>query len=124
MGRREGHAVMEPVYVYAATVTKVVDGDTLRLQADLGFKTHVDLTVRVKDLWAPELDTPGGHTARQMAELLIPPGTRVVIRTHKTRTGNDLESLGRYVADVQLADGRDFAEVMVSGGFGTAAKAG
>jgi endonuclease YncB( thermonuclease family) len=111
-------------YEYNATVVEVHDGDTMRLDVDLGFHCSIRMAIRIKDLWCAELWTPEGKVAKTAAVGLATPGMPVMVRTHKTRTGSDLESMGRYVADVQLPDGRDFAQAMVAGGWGTATKTG
>lgn len=112
------------MYDYYGSITRWKDADTAVVAVDVGFHLGLELTVRVRDLWAAEMDTPEGRAAKAAAEGLATPGTRVIVRTHKTRTGTDIESMGRYVADIQLPDGRDFASAMVTGGWGTAAKTG
>lgn len=112
------------MYEYFGTVDRWKDGDTAVIRVDVGFHLELELVVRIRNLWAAEMDTPEGKTAKVAAEGLATPGMPVMVRTHKTRTGSDLESMGRYVADVQLPDGRDFAQAMVAGGWGTATKTG
>lgn len=45
---------MQPEYVYRAKVRRVVDGDTLDLAVDLGFKVHVHIRVRLYGINTPE----------------------------------------------------------------------
>ncbi len=110
------------MWEYNATVARVIDGDTVVARVDYGFRQGGDWHLRLLDLWCPELNTFEGRAARDAAILLLPVGARVVIRTRLTRTGNEATTLDRYLADVTLPDGRDFAAVMVAAGYGTAAK--
>ncbi len=108
------------MYEYRATIERVKDGDTFACRVDYGFRQGGDWSIRVRNLWSPELATLGGPEAKAYALLLLPPGGRVVIRTLLTRTGTETTSLERYVADVTLPDGRDFAATMIAAGHGTA----
>jgi len=45
---------MEPTYVYKASVVRVVDGDTLDLFVDLGFRTWQKIRVRLYGVDTPE----------------------------------------------------------------------
>lgn len=55
---------MRDEYVRAATVVDVIDGDTVRLDVDLGFYVRVRLSCRLAGLNAPERNEPGGPEAR------------------------------------------------------------
>lgn len=102
------------------TVVKVRDGDTFLANLDLGWN-HWQMApdkgtgygvIRVLDLWCPELGQSGGHGARGQAHVLL--SDEVV-----TLESHSLDSFGRSLAKVTLPDGRDFATVMIEGGFGT-----
>lgn len=43
------------MYEYKAQVIRVVDGDSVIVNVDLGFKVHVDVTFRMLGINAPEL---------------------------------------------------------------------
>ena len=45
---------MGPQFIYNADVTRVIDGDTLDLDVDLGFKVHVRVRVRLFGIDTPE----------------------------------------------------------------------
>jgi micrococcal nuclease len=88
------------MYTYRARVVKVVDGDTLHLQVDLGFDTEMKLTVRLMGINSPEMSTPEGLTARAFAQDWIAANCRldggyqsVLLRTVKDRK----EKYGRYL---------------------------
>jgi len=70
------------MYEYQATVVRVIDGDTLVLDVDLGFYVTVRLSCRLLGLNAAEL-ADGGGPARDYMAGLCPPGTRVGVRSVK-----------------------------------------
>lgn len=51
-----------------ARVVDVHDGDTLKLDVDLGFSTHYYPWIRLRGVRAPELHEPAGPQARQELE--------------------------------------------------------
>lgn len=79
---------------------RVVDGDTVELVADLGFKIGYRFTARLDGINAPELRTPEGNTARTALLSLIG-GKTLEIRTLKDQT----EKYGRMLVVIMLEDG-------------------
>lgn len=68
-----------PEYLYAATVHRIVDADTLDLDIDLGFHTFRRQRVRFACLDAPEAGTPDGRNATAfVAKQLLAARTLVV----------------------------------------------
>lgn len=70
------------MYTYKATVVKIVDGDTVDLNIDLGFHTWVMKRVRLSGINAPERYEEGGKTATEFVKMQIPVGSEVTIQTH------------------------------------------
>jgi len=103
-------------YTYACTIDRVVDGDTIIVDADLGLRAHLTMPVRVYGMNAPEHGTPAGAIATAAASALLPPGSNVTIRTHKATANQGFEKFGRWLAEIFLPDGRSFAEVMIAAG--------
>lgn len=99
---------MQPGYTYAATVTAVVDGDTLDVSLDLGFRLTQGTRVRVLHVDCPEHGTPAGDAATARVRELLPSGSAVVLATTKP------DKYGRSLAAVQLPDGRDLATVLLA----------
>lgn len=93
---------MTPAYTYAAIVRRVIDGDTLRVDWDLG--AHIwlrDVPLRLLGVDAPELRGPtrqAGIAARDWLVARLPEGTAVTIKTEKG------DAFGRYLATVWLGD--------------------
>jgi endonuclease YncB( thermonuclease family) len=96
-------ATLIPSYTYAASVIKVVDGDTLWVQVYLDARRWVKQKLRLRDLDCPEVDTAEGKTAKRFVESLIARTTAVTICTTKP------DKYDRYLADVflTLTDGSD-----------------
>ena len=53
------------MYEYLADVVRVVDGDTMHLNVDLGFNIKYEMPVRLLGLNCPELNTDAGKVAKQ-----------------------------------------------------------
>jgi micrococcal nuclease len=91
----------ERLYHYKARVRSVYDGDTCRVDIDLGLKTWVsDEPVRLYRINAPELrgdEREQGLLARDFLRALIE-GREVFIETVKDQR----EKYGRYLADIWL----------------------
>jgi micrococcal nuclease len=89
---------MRPMYQYAAKVLNVVDGDTLDLEIDLGFRTRLEIRCRVWGVNCPEVKGDSkvqGMAATHFTREMIRGFVSVMVRTHK-----DSDSFGRYVAEV------------------------
>lgn len=111
---------LAPGYQYRAEWLRVIDGDTLELRVDLGFDVRVDIHIRIAGIDAPERNTPTGPAARDALHRLVT-GRQLHIKTHKTRSGSDVRSFVRYVADVHALDGAggpptNVADAMIASG--------
>jgi micrococcal nuclease len=99
----------ELTYAYKAKVVRVVDGDTLILDADLGFHTSTRIKVRLARVNAPELHGPfaaAGAASKQFLEELLTYDMTVIISTKKT------DIFGRWLAEVWL-DGGNISDLML-----------
>ncbi len=102
-------------YDYRAFVTEVYDGDTITLDADLGFNVNLKgLKIRLYGINSPEkrtknlLEKKAGEKVREIvANKLI--NKFVVIRTIKDKKGK----YGRYLAMIYL-DGKLFNDWLIS----------
>lgn len=106
--------MIEPKPEFWATVVRWIDGDTVELRVDLWFYITIQPKFRVLGLDTPEKGKPGYVEATAFAEELAPVGTKVAIRSHKA------DSFGRWLADIQLPDGRNYTLVMIYAGLGVA----
>lgn len=87
------------MYVYAAQLVKVVDGDTLDVLTDLGFHIRIQQRIRLLGVNCPEHGSPAGdaataYTARWLAEN----GPELVLRTELDKT----EKYGRILGTISV----------------------
>jgi micrococcal nuclease len=92
------------MYEYTAKVLRVVDGDTLDLDVDLGFRVHLTDRYRLAGIDAPESVGPrasdAGRAAKVWLERELPTGTLVRVRTDRDKA----EKFGRWLATVFRLD--------------------
>jgi micrococcal nuclease len=86
-------------FLYKAKVIKVLDGDTVRLNIDLGFSCFHVLDLRLEGFSAPELDEPDGMKCKGQLERLLSDPT-VMVHTVKTQNGTDKRSFARYIGTI------------------------
>lgn len=102
------------VYQYLATVDRVWDGDSIHFTVDLGFHTYQKIKTRLYGVDCPELGTEEGTAAKEFVKALLPEGATVTIATFK----NPGDKYGRWLAKVELPDGADLADEIISEGHG------
>jgi len=91
------------MYEYKARVLRIVDGDTVDLDIDLGCSVHVHERCRLYGINAPEThgvkkdseEYKRGMAATEFLRNMIE-GKEVLIRTHKDRKGK----YGRYLVEI------------------------
>lgn len=87
------------MYEYSASITKVVDGDTLHVQIDPGLDLRLNTTLRLYGINCPELNTNEGKLAKNFVLAWLSnyaTNNTVVIHTIKDHR----EKYGRYLAEV------------------------
>jgi micrococcal nuclease len=99
------------MYEYTASVTKVIDGDTVDFSVDLGLRVFTQARCRLYGLNAPEKNTAEGRRARDYLNELLPVGTVVTLRTHKDAT----EKYGRWLAEISVS-GVDINHALLEAG--------
>jgi micrococcal nuclease len=94
------------LYTYIATVNRVVDGDTIDLILDLGFRMSWKANCRFAGVNAPELSSTitevkeAAYKAKSYVESKIKPGDKILLKSHK------LDKYGRPVAKIYY--GKDY----------------
>lgn len=100
---------MKDDYTRNATVVRVIDGDTVALDVDLGFYVSVRMSCRLAGLNARELRDAGGPEARDHLARLLPVGQAVVVRSVEAD-----KYAGRFIAVIvrngESVNGRLLAE--------------
>ena len=115
------------MYEYRATVIKVVDGDTVDVDIDLGFGIALsDERVRIAGIDTPESRTRDkeekkfGLAAKARVKQLL--GKTCVLKTQINKDGEDMKGkFGRILGDFSVYDGatdtwRMLTEILVSEG--------
>ena len=106
------------MYEYRAKINRVVDGDTVDVDIELGFGIVLsDERVRIMGIDTPESRTSdkveklfGKAAKAKMQELL---GEVAILKTQIARDGEDMKGkFGRILGDFILEDGRRVTEVM------------
>lgn len=93
-------------YSYKATVIRIVDGDTVWLEVDLGFRMKTINDFRLYGVDTPERGQPGWSEAKEFVNKMAPPGTEVTIDTYK-----DPDKYGRWLVEITLqSDNRIFRQ--------------
>jgi len=104
---------MQPSYQYAATILRWVDGDTVHVQCQLGFRVSQELIVRLIGIDTPERGRAGYDTAKQRAATLAPAGTQVVLRTYKP---DPADKWNRWLGRIFYDDSRDVSTTLLAEG--------
>lgn len=100
------------MYKYKATVLKVVDGDTLDLNVDLGFRIFTKIRVRILDIDAYE--TKGeqkdmGLKIKEATKQLLE-GKEILIESFKSNTEMKTDKYGRWLCNVYYDGSKNFKE--------------
>lgn len=84
-----------------ATVVRVVDGDTITLDLDLGWYLTLRRSCRIVGINAPERNTALGPAATAFLAELLPVGTEVIFTSTKLdKYGRPLGRIAHGVIDV------------------------
>lgn len=91
------------MYTYEAKITKVVDGDTVHADINLGFNVILrDVSLRLIGINAPEMKggtrAEGQKSQLRLEELVM--GKTVTLKTHKDKR----EKYGRLLAEIWVDD--------------------
>jgi len=96
------------MFTYHAKVDRVVDGDTIDLVIDLGFKITTFQRIRLRDINTPETynvkkgseEYLKGMAAKTfVTERLLKNNNQLIVETDK-----DVGKFGRYIGVIRLAD--------------------
>lgn len=113
------------MWTYRAKLMRVVDGDTVDLEVDMGFRMFAQHRFRILGIDTPELrrgteeQKEAGRAAKKRVEELMK------IDDAEARLGNpwDLtvrtekaDSFGRYLAEITLGSGADLGDTLLAEG--------
>jgi micrococcal nuclease len=100
------------LFNYNARIVKVIDGDTVDLDVDLGFHVWIRIRTRLLGINAPEAHESGGREATSYLRQLLPVGDPVQIRTYQ----DPRDKYGRWLAKIACSSAPDVADAMVAAG--------
>lgn len=95
---------------YPATVTRVVDADTIRVSLDLGVATRLEACCRIAHVNSPERGTVAGDYATAWAQRTLPVGADVAVWSRR------LDKYQRPIVVLTLPDGSDFGTRLLDAG--------
>lgn len=105
-----------PNYVYRISKPQIVDGDTVKVTVDLGFRMGYTTAVRLAGINAPELNTAEGKHARDaLREFVASREGQWLAQTYK----NGEDKYGRWLARLISPDGVDMNEWLLAEGHAT-----
>ena len=84
-------------YVYRCALHRVIDGDTIEVMVDLGFKRYSREKVRIAGIDAPERNTEAGPHATEFTVHWCD-GAELLLESHKS------DSFGRWLGTIYKAD--------------------
>lgn len=95
-------------YAYRAQLDRVVDGDTVILNIDLGFNVWLRERVRLLNVYAAETGKTNGKSHKDNLVKLIPANAALIVQTKKDR----MDGYGRMIANI-WANGVDVNEAQI-----------
>lgn len=98
------------LYNYKATILNIVDGDTIDVKIDLGFKIYIDMRLRLAGLDTPERNTESGKAAKLWLETALPINHEVRLSIFKAA-----DKYGRYLATIHY-NGVDINQELIKSG--------
>jgi micrococcal nuclease len=111
-----GQQHIQDPFLYKCVIQRIVDGDTIDVNIDLGFGIWLyKERVRIAGIDTPEKRTRDkvekvfGLAATAKAHVLVPEGSHCIIRTRRDKAGK----YGRTMGDFVLEDGRLYTNIMI-----------
>jgi len=110
------------MYEYRCKILKVIDGDTVDVDIDLGFGVWLrDERVRIMGIDTPESRTRDkvekvfGLAAKERLKELL--GETTILKTEVNKDGEDMKGkFGRILGDFVSEDGRMVTDIMIQEG--------
>lgn len=91
------------LYFYRAYVVKVIDGDTVKLDIDLGFRTWLrEQNVRLIGVDTPEIrgeEREDGLIVKKYVSDILPVGKEILLNSFRDRKGKYGRWLGEIIVD-------------------------
>lgn len=98
------------IWTVPAAVIRIIDGDTVKLNLDLGWHIYLVSNVRVFGINSPELSTIEGKEAKAYLEGVLLAGSLVVFESR------ELDKYGRPLGSIRFGN-IDVGALMIERGF-------
>ena len=82
------------IYTYKAYIEEIIDGDTIWMNIDLGFNNWTSQKLRLRNINAPDINTPEGRKAKNYIASRLNPCVFVIVKTHYR------DKFTRYLVDI------------------------
>jgi endonuclease YncB( thermonuclease family) len=103
-------------YIRAATIVRVIDGDTVVVDVDLGFYVTVRMSCRLSGINANELNEPGGQEAKSFLFALLASANSVkVMSIHADKFAGRFDAI--MVASYPNGDAININDMMANSGY-------
>jgi endonuclease YncB( thermonuclease family) len=109
----------DKLFHYKATVTRVVDGDTVDVSIDLGFDIHMKARIRLAGINAPESRTKdlvekaaGIEAKNYVSKWCSDKGWEIIVKTELDGKGK----FGRVLGKILSSDGECLNDLLVEDG--------
>jgi len=89
------------LYTYKASIVKIIDGDTIKVNIDLGFNTITAQVLRFRGINAFDLNTKAGKKAKSYVLSKLENNKTILVKTYKP------DKYSRFLADIYYADNND-----------------
>jgi micrococcal nuclease len=101
------------LYNYGGQVTKIIDGDTIEANIDLGFGIFYAKDIRINGIDAPEVHSanPKEKEAGQKVKAYLK--TLLQSQTVSLKTYKYGDKYGRFLADIELFDKSSVAKLLL-----------
>ena len=102
------------IWTFPARLVRVIDGDTVVLDLDLGFyQWRLGRSYRLARIDAPELNTELGKVARAAVDAFLV-GESLLVKSLLAQTSK-ADNFGRFIVEL-LADGENVSDWLVANG--------
>jgi endonuclease YncB( thermonuclease family) len=98
------------LYTYKAFIVKVIDGDTIKTDIDLGFNTITNQTLRLRGINAFEISTKEGKKAKEFVQERLKNLDFIVIKTYRP------DKYSRYLVDLFYSNEYDDLSAIINNG--------
>ena len=103
-------ATSKDLHTYKAFVEEVVDGDTLWVNIDLGFRNWYRINLRFRGIDAPEMSTKKGKRVKEFVEAVLSKCPFIIIRS------TELGKYGRPISDIFYLENESDPQVVAEKG--------